>query len=345
MAIPFKNPNPSYRVNVSKEKTAITKHFNKRAVPVLQPGRLLLATWNIANLGVQKRTEAALKVIAHTLKRFDLIAVQEVNAKFGSFVDIVNYMGSAFDYVMNDTAGNAERLAFIYRKSKVSIRNLFGELALRQHEYPKRNVTVNYTYYSQKKKAKYKDVKFIAFDRNPFIGSFRAGIIDFTLVNVHLYFGKFQNSSNPVNHAKYCRRVLEIFALSRWASRRTNETTTYDKDILLLGDMNVPSMEPTESTYKALTKFGMKPIEYLTKTGGTNLGNDKTYDQMAFAPGSIDNKVLDFGVFDFDNAVFSDKWSALSNKFNEKKAISKFNGYVKHHFSDHRPVWVELDIN
>ena len=345
MAIPFKSPTPKHIFSVTKEKSAITKHFKKREVPVLQPGRLLLATWNIANLGVQKRSEDALKVIAHTLKRFDLIAVQEVNAKFGPFVDIVKSMGSEFDYVMNDTAGNAERLAFVYRKSKVNIRNLFGEVALRKHEYPKRTVTVHYTYYSQKKKAKYKNVRFTPFDRNPFIGSFSAGIIDFTLVNVHLYFGKFQNSSNPENHKKYCRRVLEIFALSRWASRRTDKTKTYDKDILLLGDMNVPKMEPNESTFKALTKFGMKPIEYLTKTGGTNLGNDKTYDQMAFAPGSINNRILDYGVFDFDNAVFSDLWTDLSNKFSEKKAISKFNGYVKHHFSDHRPVWVELDIN
>ena len=41
-----------------------------------------MASWNIANLGAQKRTDDALKVIAHLLKRFDLIAVQEVNAKF-----------------------------------------------------------------------------------------------------------------------------------------------------------------------------------------------------------------------------------------------------------------------
>lgn len=34
------------------------------------------------------------------------------------------YLGSQFDYVMNDTAGNTERLVFIYRKSKVKTRKM-----------------------------------------------------------------------------------------------------------------------------------------------------------------------------------------------------------------------------
>ena len=49
------------------------------------------------------------------------------------------------------------------------------------------------------------------------------------------------------------------------------------------------------------------------------------------------------GIFDFDNAVFKPLWKKLELKFKPKKALSQFNRYVKHHFSDHRPLWVELD--
>jgi hypothetical protein len=108
--------------------------------------------------------------------------------------------------------------------------------------------------------------------------------------------------------------------------------------------MNVPSMEETEATYKALIKFGFLPLDHTTKTAGTNLGNDKTYDQMTFAPGGIANRIKDKGVFDFDTAVFKPLWTKLNDEMSPKKALSKFNAHVKHHISDHRPIWVQLDI-
>jgi endonuclease/exonuclease/phosphatase family metal-dependent hydrolase len=137
---------------------------------------------------------------------------------------------------------------------------------------------------------------------------------------------------------------LEIFALSRWADRRHDKTTSYDTDIILLGDMNVPAMDSQENTYKALVKFGWRPVDYVTKAGGSNLGNDKTYDQMVFAPGGIRNRITGRGVFDFDNAVFRPRWEKLNSQLPRARAISLFNRHVKHHLSDHRPLWVELDV-
>lgn len=66
----------------------------------------------------------------------------------------------------------------------------------------------------------------------------------------HLYFGGFQDSTDPEERKKYTRRVLEIVALSKWADGRYNGTAAYDKDIVVIGDMNVPTMDPDESTYK-----------------------------------------------------------------------------------------------
>lgn len=344
MAIPFKSPIPKHSYIINKEISALDKHFLARNVPVSNDKRLLLASWNVANLGAQGRTNGALRLIAHIMQRFDLIAVQEVNEEFKNFARIVAHMGDEFDFIMCDTAGNNERLAYVYRKNKVRPLQMFGELALRDREFPKRNVKVRYRENRKDKVETLKNVRFRPFDRNPFIGTFACGDISFTLVNVHLYFGKDQNSRLLKDRQKYARRVLEIFALAKWADRRRNRRATYDTDIILLGDMNVPAMDEDDSTYKALIRFGFQPVDYTTKTGGSNLGNDKTYDQMAFAPGSIKHRIRNRGVFDFDKAMFSPLWKKLLKVHSRKKSVSKFNAHMKHHISDHRPLWVELDI-
>ncbi len=346
MAIPFKSPTPKHSYRLASEKAAITRHFNHRQVPSSRDGRLLLASWNIANLGAQSRTPNAINLIAHIMRRFDLIAVQEVNNKHKAFQRMVSAMGSGFDYIMTDPAGNNERLAFVFRKNKVSPSNLFGELALRPREYPKRTVKVRWTGANKVPRIDtFSQLRYVPFDRNPFIGSFSTRKLNFVLVNVHLYFGSFQNSKKKAERAKYARRVLEIYALSRWADRRHESGTAYDKDVILMGDMNVPAMDEEESTYKALKQFGWKPVDYTSKTGGSNLGNDKTYDQMLFAPGAMRNRILDKGVFDFDKTVFRPLWNRLSRDLSNARAIGLFNRHVKHHISDHRPLWVELDTN
>ena len=129
MAIPFKSPTPRHTFDPSSEIKALNKHFKHRGVPKSRPEHLLLVSANIANLGAQKRSDTALRVLAHMLKRFDLIALQELNADYHKFARIIELMGSKFDFIMNDTAGNDERLAFIYRHDKVGPTQLCGEIA------------------------------------------------------------------------------------------------------------------------------------------------------------------------------------------------------------------------
>jgi hypothetical protein len=344
MSIPFKSPIPKHRVQYAENSAAIEELFAKRDVPARSDSTLLMASWNVANLGAQGRTNNALKLIADIMKRFELIAVQEVNEEYRTLKKVVSLMGSQFDYIMTDTAGNTERLAFVYDTNKVEALNLFGELALRRSEYPKRNVRVRYKQGGVEREQLFEKMKFVPFDRNPFIGTFRAGKIAFTLVNSHLYFGKFGNSTRESDRKKYARRVLEIYALSKWADRRKNRKATYDRDIILTGDMNVPAMTKADSAFDALTQFGFKPVDYTSKVGGSNLGNDKTYDQMVFAPGTIYDRIKHNGVFDFDNAIFKSLWAKLAQRHSKSKAISEFAKHVKHHISDHRPLWAELRI-
>jgi len=342
---PFKSPDPPYPYQLASQIAAVDEWFTHRNVPVSTDGRLLLASWNIANLGAQKRSDKDLKLIAHIMQRFDLIAVQEVNDNYAPFARAVELMDGDFDWIINDTGGNRERLGFVYRRDKVTPGRLFAEVALRELDFPKRDIVVAYEKGGEQRIEVYYQLKFRPFDRNPFVGTFEAGNLDFTIANVHLYFGAFKNASSVEERAKYARRVMEIFALSDWAKKRRKSNKTYDRDIALIGDMNVPEMHPDDAAFRALKKSGLTPMDFYTKTGGANLAGTKTYDQLAITPGDLKDRVLDFSVFDFDNAIFKGKWKQLEQELAPKKAVSKFNGYVKHHVSDHRPIWMELDIS
>ena len=66
---PFRKPKPAYNYKIQTEKEAVDDWFRVRKVPRSKRGHLLLASWNIANLGSQKRTDKDLELIAHMLKK------------------------------------------------------------------------------------------------------------------------------------------------------------------------------------------------------------------------------------------------------------------------------------
>lgn len=327
------------------EMRALDAHFDLRNVPPRADDRLLLACWNIANFGVQNRSDNALDLLAHICGRFDLIAVQEVNENWHPLAEMVKKIGPSWDFVMSDTAGNQERLAYVFDRARVTPKQLFGELALRTKDFPKRDVTVNYTYYKKPKSQTFKNLKFEPFDRNPYIGSFACGMVDITLANVHLYYGAGGNPTTKSKREKYARRVMEVHTLARWADKRAAKSTTYDQDIVLLGDMNVPSMTPLQASYRALIQYGMQPLQYGSRVGGSNLSGKNTYDQMTFASGRLQGRIIDYDVFDFDNAVFAGLWRKLADIEDDKKRVSAFRDHVNYHLSDHRPLWVQLDVS
>lgn len=74
----------------------------------------------------------------------------------------------------------------------------------------------------------------------------------------------FPGFDRPEERKKYARRVLEIVAISKWADGRYNGTAAYDKDIVLIGDMNVPAMAQTNpgtrsSSRRAIPKAFFDP--------------------------------------------------------------------------------------
>ena len=78
----FPKPTFPYNFVVNTEKRALRRYRDTKpghAIPNKANNRLLLATWNIANLGLQKRRTKDYQLIAEIVKWFDLVALQEVN--------------------------------------------------------------------------------------------------------------------------------------------------------------------------------------------------------------------------------------------------------------------------
>ncbi|MCB0846062.1 MAG: endonuclease/exonuclease/phosphatase, partial [Bacteroidetes bacterium] len=83
---------------------------------------LILGTWNIREFdspSFGKRIDEAMLYIAEIVRRFDLVAIQEVRKDLSALNRLVELLGrDRWSYVFTDvtegSAGNMERMAFLY---------------------------------------------------------------------------------------------------------------------------------------------------------------------------------------------------------------------------------------
>jgi endonuclease/exonuclease/phosphatase family metal-dependent hydrolase len=315
----FPKPKFPHVVNLSKEINALRSYRDSKPdlkIPVSNTKNLRIATWNIANLGEQKREEAHLKIIAEILGWFDIVAIQEIKENSEDFQKIVGLMGKAYNFVFCDEGGNNERMAFVYNSKKITLLQEVAELAISPAEY--RHIKITGI-----------GEIFQGFDRSPYMASFKTGKFEFTLLSVHLYFGD-DTEEKSIN-----RRCLEAYCVGRWADLRSQSKYTFNniKNVFALGDFNLPMIDANNKIYKALVARGLLLPDHTSKIY-SNISDDKAYDQIAFLPDSK-TKILSHGVFPFDNAAFADIYNT--------KTKTEFKDYVKYYISDHRPMWMELD--
>ncbi|WP_018076636.1 hypothetical protein [Thiobacillus denitrificans] len=81
----FPKPKFAFDYAVAGEVGWLRKHKKTRRIPKRQAGKLLVATWNIANLGAQHRRDQDLSLIAEVINWFDIVAIQECRENFGGF--------------------------------------------------------------------------------------------------------------------------------------------------------------------------------------------------------------------------------------------------------------------
>ena len=309
----FEKPDFEYDVALSEELKRTRKHQNHRKIPSPTDANLIIATWNLTNFGVQKREDVHLELMAEIVKPFDVVAIQEVADNVGHLHSLVLKLGNNWDAIYTDTAGNQERLGYLFNRKRVTPTGLAAELAMRGYE---------------RQKIVIEDIteEFEGFNRNPYIMSFRAGQFEFNLVNIHLYW------------ASFALRLLEVKALSKWAKSRVNKLFPPNNDIILIGDFNMPRVREGDEIYDLLTQYGLQVPKYNTELVGTNLAGDKHYDEIAFFPSRTDEDFANrMGVYDFDKVLFPDLWKE------GEKDNSKFFKYVRYFIADHRPLWIEFN--
>jgi endonuclease/exonuclease/phosphatase family metal-dependent hydrolase len=314
---PFPKPRFDYAYELARERAALRAYRREkpgRQIPAKGKDTLLVATWNIANLGVQDRLASDYALIAEVISWFDLVAVQEVNDDLRGIEAIHDELPARYDLLFSDASGNRERQAFLYDSRKVRRLREVGRVAIPPSQLPKiaRQGTAT---------------PFAGFDRGPYLASFEAGSFRFALLNVHLFYG----SDDP---ADLDRRTLETFAVAWWADRTHRDAKTYVPDIVPLGDFNLPKAEPGDRIFDALVALGLETPPHSSQIGSA-IASDNQYDQLAFFPGATKDRFTGAcSVFDFDGAVFQDLWA--------QRTPTQFRDYVRYHLSDHRPLWAEF---
>ena len=313
--VSFDKPEFSVPFNLAQEIEHLRANKAHRGIPDKSDERLLLCTWNIANLGLQERSEGHYRLIAEILSWFDIIAIQEVHDDLTGLYQLEAHIGAEYDLIFSDRGGNDERSAYLFDASKVERQPLVGELAIppSEHRWIKLPGVSH---------------KFVGFDRNPYIATFQFRNALFMLINAHLYFGSDGKKDKE-------RRSLEAYATGRYADLRRDDVHAFTKNIIALGDFNIPMADPGDPIYEALTKRGLVVPAHSTRLG-SSISTDAQYDQIAFFP-SLKRKIKASGVFDYDRNIFPALWDMGTQKDFEK--------YCRYYISDHRPMWMQVEFD
>lgn len=336
---PHPKPRLDYSYDVEAQRVELRAWSRRREVPRRRRDRLLLATWNIANLGLQRRRRSDHQLLAEICSWFDIVAIQEVNDNLVGLRALREELGGAYEVLFSDASGNSERQAFVWDTRRIRLLGKVGRLAIPPSQL-------------EQIRLRGFDVPFRGFDRGPYMAAFETvaapRTFRFLLINVHLYFG-----SNALRHVK--RRALETYAVAWWAARRQRSQHAFTKNIIPLGDFNLPSPTAGDEIYEALTSRGLelakanralrhrglelprRRAEKLSKVGGTSLDGLKHYDQIGFFPDQTAQPSR-VEVFDFDNTLFRDLWTR------EDDPWPVYRGYLRYYVSDHRPLWAEFEL-
>ncbi len=303
-----------YHGRVSKEIARGLKILRKRIRKEKIPSSKLdesinLATWNIRDFGKSEREEASIHYIAEILWQFDLIAVAEVRDNISDLKKVLDILGPywrvVFSDFIKDHRGNRERFAYVYDKRAVT----FTGLASEADEPRKLNKKTNEFEPS------------MTWYRNPYMASFSAGNFDFIIIGVHIRWGKGKKA-----------RIKPLKMLAEWVEERRTDKHVIDKDIIVVGDFNIPKIN--DNLFKAITSKGLRMPDALRGEHGSNLRKNARYDQILHYPNTkcFTKKA---GVLDFHEGAFKPlyPWS------------SKTENRLSWELSDHLPLWVQLDVD
>jgi len=290
---------------IAKGLKVLRSRISKAKIPSSKLDETLnIATWNIREFGKKARSEAAIHYIAEILGQFDLVSIAELRDNLRDLEKVLNILGPYWRVIysdaLEDDGGNDERIGFIYDKRAVAFTGFAA------------TATVPRT--------KVGDLYLPQFDwwREPFMASFSAGNFDFVFLAAHAQWG------TPAG------RTAELKSLAEWVDLKKKEKTCEDKDLIVVGDFNIE----TPGQLAALTSKGLQmPGALKGKTYGTNLAQDKRYDQILHYPDYPQNFSNQAGILDFYSGGTKDLFPDL-----DKMAFT-------FQMSDHLPLWMQINTD
>lgn len=289
---------------------------------------LLVCSWNVRvlgglhplwteNDGSPKRNLRGLAIIAEVIRRFDVIAVQEVKRETTALRRLMDdFLGPAWDVILSDVTagdkGNTERLAFIYDTRRVRLSGLAGEIVLPPVKVKVEDdgeTTVELHPTEQ-------------FARTPYVVGFEAAGERFSLLTAHIEYGEGADD-----------RIDEIEALAAYTATEIRDRAAANDaefgNLIVLGDFNI-DRRINDPLFKAFTSTGLNVPSSLRDLKTTYGTEPKFYDQIAWFMGAMDLRFSGrAGVIDFVDAVFQ----RLSTRS------------MTYRISDHFPLWVEFIVD
>lgn len=275
---------------------------------------IVVGTWNLRrfgglhrsweeNPGSPKRNLRGLAIIAEVVRRFDVIAIQEVLRDTQALRTLVDeFLGSDWAVILSDVtagaSGNSERFAFLYDRRRVSPSGLAGEIVLPPTD---------------------DGLPIEQFDRTPYIVGFRAGEERFALLTAHIRYSDAAQDRLPE-----IRRVAEFTA--REIRDRARGATAEETNLIVLGDFNIDRRQGNP-LFDAFVETGLWVPEAIQNVSTSYGRVARHYDQIAWFRDAFslrnDGRA---GVVDFVGAVFPE----LSRR------------QMTDRVSDHLPLWVEF---
>ena len=303
---------------VAADIARLRRRITASGIPPKHTDRnLIIGTWNIRhfggiypgwdeNPGSPKRNWRGLAYLAEVVRRFDVIAIQEVKRDTAGIRTLVmDWLGGNWGLIISDvtagSAGNAERLGFIYDTRRIKLSGLAGEIVL--PPTPQGDPAQQ-------------------FARTPYIIGFRAAQERFSLLTTHIKYGNV-----PEDRLQELRDLADYVAYE--IRDRTRRAGGEEANLIVLGDFNIDG-RINNPLFRAFVATGLTIPPPLWKLRTTYNAKPKYYDKIAWFDRDMHLPYSGLaGTIDFVDAVFQD--------------LSQHQ--MTFRVSDHFPLWAEFIID
>jgi endonuclease/exonuclease/phosphatase family metal-dependent hydrolase len=266
------NPPQEVRAQLAQLRAAL----DASPIPAKMLDRnVLIATWNVRAFGnvtekwlpeegdSPKRSLAHVLYLAEIIRRFDVVALEEVKHDLDGLRHLMRALGPDWAFTLTDltrgSEGNQERIAFLFDLRRAKPSGLAAELVVPIE------TNTNLTEAGLTKQ----------FARTPYAVSFQSQGTDFTLVALHVIWGDNAAARQP-----------EIQEIALWMADWANGGDEFGENLMILGDFNIDHRG--DPLYETFVGTGLTPAPEHQNLPRTIFDDPQTkhfYDQIAWFTG------------------------------------------------------------